>query len=289
MLLHVLHETQYEYLPPVRTAQHMVHLTPASDGRQRLLGHAIRIAPDVAQRSESVDLYGNRRTFFSLKVPHDSLAVVADSLVETSEPLLPDADLTWEEGRERVRYHRTAHYDPAAEFVFASPYVPRHDDFIAYAAPSFGAGRPLLDAARELASRIHADFTYKTAVTDVGTPALEALSLRKGVCQDFAHVMIGCLRSLGLPARYISGYLLTEPPPGRPRLVGSDASHAWVAVYCGEGRWAELDPTNDRPAGEDYVRLAMGRDFSDVSPMRGVIHGGASHTLKVAVTVTPAQ
>ena len=142
--------------------------------------------------------------------------------------------------------------------------------------------------------RIHHDFEYETDATDVSTPALEALALRKGVCQDFAHIMLGCLRSLGLPARYVSGYLLTQPPPGKPRLVGADASHAWVSVYLpganrAGGTWADLDPTNDRMPGEDYVRLATGRDYSDVSPMRGVIHGGANHTLRVAVTVSPLE
>ena len=143
-------------------------------------------------------------------------------------------------------------------------------------------------------SRIHADFEYETTATDVNTPALEALALRKGVCQDLAHVMLGTLRSLGLPARYVSGYLLTEPPPGQARLVGSDASHAWVSVYLPEagpqgGAWVDFDPTNDRTPGEDYVTLAIGRDYSDVSPMRGVIHGGTNHRLRVAVTVAPVE
>jgi transglutaminase-like putative cysteine protease len=192
-----------------------------------------------------------------------------------------------------MRYHRTAKYDPAAEFAFASPYVPRDDAFADYARSSFAPGRPLLDAARALMHRIHADFEYETTATDVNTPALDALALRKGVCQDLAHVMLGCLRSLGLPARYVSGYLLTEPAPGQPRLVGTDASHAWVGLYLptpqGRGSWVDLDPTNERLAGEDYVTLAIGRDYSDVSPMRGVIHGGANHSMRVAVTVAPAE
>jgi transglutaminase-like putative cysteine protease len=193
-----------------------------------------------------------------------------------------------------MRYHRSAAWDAASEFVFASPYVPRDEKFLAYARPCFTPGRPLYQAASELMERIHADFDYETQATDISTPALEALEMRKGVCQDFAHIMLGCLRSLGLAARYVSGYLLTVPPPGKTRLVGSDASHAWVSVYLpredGEpGAWADLDPTNNRTPGEDYVRLASGRDYSDVSPIRGVIHGGANHTLSVAVTVTPLE
>ncbi len=142
--------------------------------------------------------------------------------------------------------------------------------------------------------RIFADFEYESEATDVSTPALEALQMRKGVCQDFAHIMLACLRSLGLPARYVSGYLLTEPPPGKARLIGSDASHAWVSLYlpgkaAAAGSWADLDPTNNRAPGEDYVTVATGRDYSDVSPLRGVLHGGANHKLHVAVTVTPVD
>lgn len=292
MLLHVVHETAYDYAPVVRTAQHMAHLKPARTARQQLLAHRLTVDPEPAQRTESVDVFGNTRSFFSLQHAHDRLRVVADSLVATAAAQEPASSLPWQEVVERMRYHRDARYDPAAGFAFASPYVPRDGAFAAYAQPSFTEGRPLLEAARELMHRIHADFEYAPAATDVNTPALEALSLRRGVCQDLAHVMLGCLRSIGLPARYVSGYLLTEPPPGQPRLVGCDASHAWVSVYLpatdGPGAWVDLDPTNDRAPGEDYVTLAIGCDFSDVSPMRGVIHGGARHTLRVAVTVTPA-
>lgn len=293
MLLHILHETAYDYVPAVRTGQHMAHLKPLHGGRQRLVSHRLTVHPTPAQQTESVDVYGNTRAFFGLPGSHEELHVVAESLVETSAPPEPGPGLPWEEVRERMRYHRASRYDPASEFAFASPYVPRHQDFVDYAQASFPRARPLLEGARDLMHRIHADFEYETTATDVNTPALEALSLRKGVCQDLAHVMLGCLRSLGLPARYVSGYLLTAPPPGQPRLVGSDASHAWVSLYLpgGDdepGEWTELDPTNDRAPGEDYVTLAIGRDFSDVSPMRGVIHGGASHRLRVAVTVAPA-
>lgn len=292
MLLDVIHETRYDYVPPVRTAQHMAHLKPANTALQRLLRHQLEINPAPAQQHEAIDVYGNTRAFFSLASQHDQLMMRARSLVETSAPAVPQSSPAWEDVRERRRYHRGAAYDPAAEFVFASPYVPRHADFIAYARASFTAQRPLLEAARELMERIHTDFEYEAEATDVSTPALEAMQLRKGVCQDFAHVMLACLRSMGLPARYVSGYLLTEPPHGKTRLVGSDASHAWVSVYLpGEpgapGQWADLDPTNNRAPGEDYVTLAIGRDYSDVSPVRGVLHGGAKHKLHVAVTVSP--
>ena len=294
MLLRVIHETAYDYVPPVKTAQHMAHLKPRDDGQQRVLSHRLTVHPAPALQTETTDIYGNTRAFFSLSSAHDDLTVIADSVVATRDSDAPAASLPWETVRERMRYHRKAAWDPATEFVFASPYVPRHENFVAYARPCFPAGRPLWECAHELMERIHLDFTYETEATDVSTPALEALDLRKGVCQDFAHIMLGCLRSLGLPARYVSGYLLTHPAPGKPRLVGRDASHAWVSVYLpGEspeaGAWADLDPTNDRMPGEDYVRLATGRDYSDVSPIRGVIHGGANHTLRVAVTVSPVE
>jgi transglutaminase-like putative cysteine protease len=291
MLLNVLHETRYDYAPAVRTAQHMAHLKPAHGARQQVLSHELLVTPAPIRRADETDVWGNARTFFTLQAQHEQLTVTARSVVATSPAPAVLSDMPWEEARERMRYHRGAAYDPATEFLFPSPYVPRHADFVDYALPSFAAGRPLVDAARELMTRIHTDFEYETEATDATTPALEALHLRKGVCQDFAHVMLACLRSLGLPARYVSGYLLTEPPPGKTRLVGSDASHAWVSVYVpgdgARGEWLDLDPTNRRAAGEDYVILATGRDYSDVAPIRGIIVGGSHHALHVAVTVTP--
>ena len=296
MLLHITHETRYDYTPPVETAQHLAHLKPRNTGSQQLLSHSLVVSPTPAQRSESLDLYGNTRAFFALESTHNELVVTAESLVQTSVPTL-DAliarELTWEQVRERFRYHKGSAYDPSVDFVFPSPYVPRHDDFAAYARSSFSAGRPVFEAANDLMQRIFQDFDYDAKSTEINTPAVDALAQRKGVCQDFAHIMIACFRTLGLPARYVSGYLLTQPPPGKPRLVGADASHAWASVYLpgrdGPGGWVDFDPTNGRQPGEDYVTLAIGRDYSDVSPMRGVLHGGARHTLKVGVTVQPVE
>ena len=299
MLLHVTHETRYEYSPPVETAQHLAHLKPLATGSQTLVSHKLSIEPSPAQRSEQADLYGNTRAFFALEATHDRLVVTAESVVETSQPVLSPAvarELPWEAVRERFRFRKDATFDAASEFVFPSPYVPRHDDFVAYARASFVPGRPAFDVAMDLTERMYADFAYDADSTEINTPAVEALAQRKGVCQDFAHIMIACFRTMGLPARYVSGYLLTQPPPGQPRLVGADASHAWVSVYLpGEddgtggspGDWVDFDPTNGRQPGEDYVTLAIGRDYSDVSPMRGVLHGGARHTLRVGVTVQP--
>jgi transglutaminase-like putative cysteine protease len=219
--------------------------------------------------------------------------VLACSVVTTQERPLPVSSVSWEQTRERFRYRSDGRFDAAAEFTFASPFVPRHPEFAAYARPSFTAGAGVLAASKNLMQRVHADFVYESQSTQINTPALEALAQRKGVCQDFAHIMLACLRAMGLAARYVSGYLLTEAAPGTVKLRGSDASHAWIAVYVPDlppgDRWCDLDPTNNRAGwnspGEDYVTLAIGRDFSDVSPIRGVIHGGASHTLTVGVTV----
>jgi transglutaminase-like putative cysteine protease len=311
MLLRILHRTHYDYQGSIDMAQHMVHLSPVETTSQKLLTHSLTITPEPAARNQTVDVFGNLRTFFSLQAPHDTLTVEADTLIETSVPQpLPDSPewkaLSWERVREHFRYRAKAPYDPASEFLFASPYVPRDDAFAAFALPVFTADLPLLEAARALMERIHTELKYEPASTEVNTPALEALEQGKGVCQDFAHIMLGCLRSLGLPARYVSGYLLTQPPPGKPRLIGADASHAWVSVYCPlpdsvdagstsplppSGIWVDYDPTNNRcgwgSPGDDYVTLATGRDFSDVSPMRGVIQGAAQHELDVAVTVAP--
>jgi transglutaminase-like putative cysteine protease len=291
MKLRVTHETRYAYTPAVETAQHMAHLKPRDTATQHLLSHQLTIDPAPAELKEAPDVYGNTRAFFSLQTVHEALRMKALSLVETQEPPVPHSGMAWEQVREAFRYRAGLAYDAATEFVFASPYVPRHADFAAYARPSFAAGVPLLLAARDLMERIHADLAYEADSTEISTPAVEALAQRKGVCQDFAHIFIACWRAMGLPARYVSGYLLTHPPPGKPRLIGSDASHAWASVYVPDmplgHRWCDFDPTNNRAPGEDYVTLAHGRDYADVSPLRGVIRGGAHHTLDVAVTVEP--
>jgi transglutaminase-like putative cysteine protease len=298
MRLRITHDTSYKYSPAVETGQHMACLIPIDTPRQSVLNHRLTVTPEPAQRNDTRDIYGNHRTFFSLQAPHETLQVVAVSEVLTQVPPQEESHLTWEEVRERFRYQAHASYDPAVEFVFPSSHIPLDDEFVTYALPSFAPGVPLIAAARDLMSRIHREFTYEAESTEVSTPALEALAQRQGVCQDFAHIMIACLRNMGLAARYVSGYLLTQPPPGQPRLIGADASHAWVSVYLpdlpgamdGQG-WYDLDPTNNRDGwltpGEDYVTLATGRDYSDISPVRGVIHGGDKHTLDVAVTVEP--
>ena len=298
MLLHVVHETRYHYTPSVENAHHVVHLKPSSKGGQTVLRHALYINPTPAQQREVIDVYGNSSTYFSLQTSHDVLTVTADSMVSTTASR-GDLNaqsaylcLPWEKVREQFRYRAGASYNDAWEFLFASPYVPKNDAFVQFARPSFTPGRPLAEAAHDLMERIHSGMVYESDSTEVSTPALEALQQGKGVCQDFAHIMVACCRALGLPARYVSGYMLTQPLPGQARLIGSDASHAWASVYCPDpdsesGHWLDFDPTTNRAPGEDYVTLATGRDFLDVSQLRGVIRGGSQHILDVGVTVTP--
>jgi transglutaminase-like putative cysteine protease len=300
MRLRITHDTHYRYEPAVLTALHMAHLTPPPTRCQERLDAQLQVQPTPTAISESRDIYRNVRTFFEIAAPHDALFVRASSLVATRPPEPVASHVAWEAVRDGFVYHVGAEWQPAAEFIYPSTYVHPGSAFADYARPSFTPGRPLIDAARELMQRVHQDFTYASHSTEISTPAIEALQQRRGVCQDFSHVMLACLRSLGLPARYVSGYLLTQPPPGQPRLVGSDASHAWVSVFlpdvaaqAGGHGWYDLDPTNHREGwgapGEDFVRLAVGRDYADVSPMRGVIHGGARHRLEVGVTVEPCD
>ena len=307
MDLRIRHTTHYRYEDSVDLAQHVVHLTPRDHGGQRLRAHELRIEPEPHSRHKDHDSFGNQRTLFAHQSPHDALLVQADSWVVTQAPRplpAPAHSVSWESVREHFRYRAGAPFEAASEFLFASPYVPRDDAFIAFARAAMTSGRGWAEAVTALMTRIHTELRYESHSTEVNTPALQALAQGKGVCQDFAHIMLGCLRSLGLPARYVSGYLLTHAAPGRPRLIGADASHAWVSAYLpsalcpalkaqAPGIWVDFDPTNDRwgwgSPGEDYVTLAIGRDFADVSPMRGVIQGGAQHTLQVGVTVAPPE
>lgn len=288
-VLHISHVTHYDYASRVDLAMHLLHLQPLSRADQQLEDFRLDIDPPATRNQASLDYFGNPQHHLTLTTPHHALTVRAESRVRRLAAATPNPSISpaWESVRAAMRYRAGQPWLPAAEFCFPSAFVPLHPAFQAYAQLEFTPGRPLLEAAIGLMARIHHEFTYATASTDLTTPALEAFSRRQGVCQDFAHIMIACLRSLGLPARYVSGYLLTEPPPGQPRLLGVDASHAWVAVYCPQHGWVELDPTNNMLAGTSHAVIACGRDYADVAPLRGVIQGGGSHTLSVAVSVVP--
>lgn len=288
-VLHISHVTHYDYASRVDLAMHLLHLQPLSRADQQLEDFRLDIDPPATRNQASLDYFGNPQHHLTLTTPHHALTVRAESRVRRLAAATPNPSISpaWESVRAAMRYRASQPWLPAAEFCFPSAFVPLHPAFQAYAQLEFTPGRPLLEAAIGLMARIHHEFTYATASTDLTTPALEAFSRRQGVCQDFAHIMIACLRSLGLPARYVSGYLLTQPPPGQPRLLGVDASHAWLAVWCPQHDWVELDPTNNLIAAQSHAVIACGRDYADVTPLRGVIQGGGSHTLSVAVSVAP--
>lgn len=320
--LRVLHETSYAYDAPVELAHHLGHLRPRATLLQRVHEWQLTVAPqpDVAEGDaraagdgdqatervigpsgcrvtvtpgvhQSVDPWGNHRASFSHSRVHDRLVVVSSFVVEVAPlpALCPEASPPWEAVAARLRYRPGAGFDEAVEFTLGSAYAPREASLARFAATVFRPGTPLIAGALAMMHLIYRHFAYKPLATSVNTRAPEALAQRQGVCQDFAHVMIGAMRSIGLAARYVSGYLLTRPPPGQPRLIGADASHAWVSVWCPVHGWVALDPTNAVPAGTDHVTLAWGRDYADVAPLRGVIRGGGRAEPRVAVTVEPLE
>lgn len=295
--LEVIHHTQYDYAAPVSLAHHLAHLQPLQDAHQQVLAYTLEIGPEPERFHDSLDAFGNAQRHFSLVQPHAELSVRAASQLRVQArfaDLQPAASPPWEALAERLRYVALAPFDPAVEFALPSPYVPRLRELRAYAMPSFTPGRPMAEAAIDLMQRLHADFRYESCSTEIDTPLQQVLAQRRGVCQDFAHLMAGALRMLGLPARYVSGYLLTEAPEDGAHMLGADASHAWVQAWCpgspgvpdqGPGAgWLDLDPTNGLVPGTGHVRLAIGRDFGDVTPLRGVIRGSGRHTLSVGVS-----
>ncbi len=290
----IVHETEYRYSSSVSVSRQAMHLAPRACARQRTLCHRLTIDPLPTYRQECVDCFGNPLTRIEIDHPHRALLVVAESEVTITArgDLRDPADSpAWEAVAEHHAYHAGRAPDAAVleacRFRADSPFVRAGAELIDFAQPYFAAGTPLLVAVRRLMHAIHRQFRFDTEATQIATPLLEVLARRRGVCQDFAHLMIGCLRALGLPARYVSGYLLTAPPPGQPRLIGADASHAWVSVHCPRNGWIDFDPTNDVLPDLGHVTIAWGRDFGDVSPLRGVILGGGAHELDVRVTVLP--
>jgi transglutaminase-like putative cysteine protease len=290
MRLHVVHETRYTYSSPVALSHQLLHLTPRALPWQSCEEYRIRIEPPPGEMTERRDYYGNPTLHTLIAVPHEALLVRAESRVNVkprAQAALAAPRQQWEAVREGLNALNQPPLE-AAEFLYNSPHVERSHELAHYASKSFARGRGTVEAAVDLARRIHKEFKFDPAATSVSTPLKQVLKQRRGVCQDFAHLMIGCLRSIGLAARYVSGYLLTAPPPGRARLVGADASHAWASLWCGPAGWVDIDPTNNCIVDDAHVTLAWGRDFGDVTPMRGVILGGGSQSLAVRVTVTPS-
>lgn len=290
MKYQLTHRTKYTYKGSVTVSHHLARLAPRTLPGQRCPWHELEIHPVPVGRGVHVDSFGNTATYFEIEGKHEELEVIARSLVEVSAARVqnPSATPSWETVRDACQGEKLTPGSDAGIFRFASPMVPLGPDFAAYARTDFPPGRPVLEGVVALTKRVFAEFRFDPRATNVTTPVAEVFKKRAGVCQDFAHLMLACLRSLGLPARYVSGYLETAPPPGKPRLIGADASHAWISVFCGEAAgWVDTDPTNNILPGERHITVAWGRDFSDVSPLRGVTLGAGGQRLEVAVDVMP--
>jgi transglutaminase-like putative cysteine protease len=288
----IIHETRYVYEGIVTVSHHLARLAPRFLPGQRCPWHVLEISPVPVGRSMHNDIYGNETAYFECEGAHGELVVTARSLVEVLPIPKPNAASTpaWESVRDAVNGERLNPGTEAGVFRFSSPMVPLGEEFAQYARTDFTQGRPILEAASALMGRIHTEFDFNPIATDVTTPVSDVLRKKAGVCQDFAHLMLACMRSLGLPVRYVSGYLETRPPRGKPRLTGADASHAWVSIFCGEASgWVDVDPTNNLLPSERHITVAWGRDFSDVSPLRGVTTGAGGQQLSVAVDVIPIE
>jgi transglutaminase-like putative cysteine protease len=290
----ILHDTHYHYDSPVSLAQQLAHLWPRACDWQRCTEQQLLISPEPTSRRDEQDVFGNPLTRLAFERPHDELLVNARLSVEVlARPELDfNASPAWESTRHALTYSGRPLAAPVLEacrYRFESPYVHLKRSFVEFSESCFPPGRPLMLGVRALMEKIFEEFTFDAEATQVATPLVEVLERRRGVCQDFAHLMLACVRSRGLAARYVSGYLLTQPPPGQPRMIGADASHAWVSVYCPTLGWVDFDPTNNVQPALEHITLAWGRDFSDVSPLRGVILGGGSHDPEVRVTVMPLE
>lgn len=278
----ITHRTEYEYSEIVSYSHNEARLLPRSSPFQICHAASIRIEPEPIDYSEREDFFGNRAAYFFIGEPHKRFSVVSTSEVEVIAARQLDFSnlMQWESARDCL-----LDSPDALQYALDSPYVERSDSLAAYAQPSFAQKRPLVDAVNDLMGRIHADFTYDPGFTTLATPLSDVMSHRRGVCQDFAHLAIGCLRSMGLAARYVSGYIETLPAPGCEKLVGADASHAWFSVHVPEHGWMDFDPTNNQVPSERHIVLAWGRDYGDVPPLKGVIFGGGEHELVVSVDV----
>lgn len=290
----IFHDTCYHYDSPVSLAQQLAHLWPRECSWQRCTQRQLLISPQPSARRDELDVFGNPLTRLAFERPHEELQVNARLTVEVlARPSLDfNQSPAWELTRNALTYSSQplpSDLLEACRYRFQSPYVHLKRSFVEFSQSCFPPGQPLLLGVQALMQKIFSEFTFDAEATQVATPLVEVLERRRGVCQDFAHLMLACLRSRGLAARYISGYLLTLPPPGQPRLIGADASHAWVSVFCPVLGWVDFDPTNNVQPALEHITLAWGRDFSDVSPLRGVILGGGSHDPEVRVTVMPVE
>ncbi|NDC52936.1 MAG: transglutaminase family protein [Planctomycetia bacterium] len=291
MIYDVRHVTTYRYEAPVAAARCALRLLPTDGPGQRALAGGLEIAPRPAAVVERTDFFGTRVTTVMITSAHRELRIAAESRVEVNRAAGAAARPApaWEGVRQRAAASADVGPRGPAHFIYPSRLVPLHGPATTYALESFPTGRPVVEAATELMRRIHTDFRYDPQATGIATPLEEVFAERGGVCQDFAHAALAALRGIGLPAAYVSGYIRTVPPPGRPRLVGADASHAWVSLWCGdECGWIDFDPTNAVVAGDDHIVIARGRDYADVSPIDGVFLGSGGQSLEVSVDVAPS-
>jgi transglutaminase-like putative cysteine protease len=291
MNFEISHRTIYRYSAPVAQSYHLLHLTPRSHHRQTVLRHSLIIDPAPAAKIEFVDDFGNPTSIITIEQDHTKLEIHSRSQVDVRAPLPVETARTasWDDVAAQLRANLGAETFEAVQYTCPSRYIRATRDTYKFARPSFQEGRPLIEAVQDLTARIHREFKYQSGATDAATTVEEVLRIRRGVCQDFAHLEIACLRTLGLSARYVSGYLLTYPPEGQPKLVGADASHAWISVWSPEFGWVDFDPTNNLIPKEEHIAIAFGRDFQDVSPVSGVLLGGGEHEVEVAVDVNPVK
>jgi transglutaminase-like putative cysteine protease len=291
MLYRVRHITTYEYAKKVISSQHVLRLRPRLTDNQVCSSSEVAMTPAPLRRSARDDYFGNRTEMVTLEEPHEELVIDAQSVVRVNKRRPRDLESTvaWETIGDALSAARADAEIGAAQFMFDTPLTRAGRDLMAYAKTEFAPGRPVAIAARELMHHIRRDIKYKPGVTDVSTPVDRVLEIKGGVCQDQSHVMLAVLRAHGIAARYVSGYLMTRPPPGRPKLQGADQSHAWVSVWCPPLGWVDYDPTNGILPDDEHITLAYGRDYSDISPISGIMLGGGEHEVDVSVDVAPAE
>jgi transglutaminase-like putative cysteine protease len=289
----VEHHTAYLYAEPVMLSHQQLHLMPRPLDYQSIQAHEVVIKPAPTQLRKITDAFGNPVTEIAIETAHKTLDIIARTTLAVTERRVNDPVETppWESARDALAYRAGWHPEPAildaTQYLFESPYARVKRSLKAYAGDCFAPGRPILAAATALMAKLHGEFKFDATATSVTTPVMTFFEQKRGVCQDFTHFMISCLRSTGLAARYVSGYLLTRPAPGKPRRVGTDVSHAWVSLFIPGSGWIDLDPTNNLMPSLEHITIGWGRDFSDVTPLRGVINGGGEQTLEVKVKVEP--
>ncbi|MEX2167682.1 MAG: transglutaminase family protein [Pirellulales bacterium] len=288
MKYHITHRTIYQYTEPVSVCHNLVRLAPRQMPSQVPQDYQLQVVPEPITRSRRFDYFGNQVEYFTIQEAHRELAIATTSVVEVSPPPPATTSPAWEQVLEQLHTDRSAQGLEAYHLSLPTERTSNLEALRDYAADSFGKARPICDAVDELVARIHADFAFDPLATTVHSSAADLLSVRRGVCQDFTHFAIGCVRAMGLAARYVSGYVRNDPPAGSPRLVGGDASHAWLAVYAGATGWVDFDPTNNLRVGTDHITVAWGRDYADICPIQGVFVGGGQHSMQFGVDVVPS-